>query len=243
MVRWLHHDGFPVAENFKRRGCKLDVVCYFYGFKNEASKHLFIHYLWTKELWRKLSIKEWPPHVEENVSNRLWFFFAKGTMECLKKIMVGVRTLWYNRNLMNHDKAGKSVDWCCNRIKALLGQFASKSIVGYSQGAGDGTRGTRVFFDGSMSLNSDIGGVAVVVVWDSCIQACCAKWTSRSSSSLEVECLALINGMSLAEKMGWEQDSFYSDSSKAVWTIQSGEWETWEFGEVVEAGLDLLQRH
>ncbi|KAL9680053.1 hypothetical protein QQ045_017927 [Rhodiola kirilowii] len=57
------------------------------------------------------------------------------------------------------------------------------------------------------------------------VLSCSAGWKENCS-----ECLALLEGLFLAEKCGWSSVTITSDSVEAVWALQTGSsWDTVDF--------------
>ncbi|KAL9682721.1 hypothetical protein QQ045_014527 [Rhodiola kirilowii] len=113
--------------------------------------------------------------------------------------MVGVWVIWYNRNLQVHGKTGMRLDWCYCRVRSLLSQFERKALMGYVQASVSwgGQKALHFFSCGQSQLV--IRGYVVVAIKEDTILSCSVKWSNGCSSAYDAECLALLEGMSLAD--------------------------------------------
>ncbi|CAM8974659.1 unnamed protein product [Rhodiola kirilowii] len=240
----LYHDALPVAENLIRRGCDPDFGCCFCGSKQETSLHLFVECWWAKEFWRKLGSGEIVQSRAVHISDWMWYHMAENKLTDLKRVMVGAWVLWYNRNKQVHGKLGYSIDWCCSRTLNLILQFEKKALLGSGGNIGDLDQqdNVAIYCDGSWSSTSGMGGYAVVALYKDQVLCCSAKWQRNCSSVLEVEGLALLEGIAMAKRWGWASVCFFSDNTDALWALQTGQWNAIGNIQAVRNGFELLAK-
>ncbi|KAL9675120.1 hypothetical protein QQ045_003321 [Rhodiola kirilowii] len=241
----VFHNALPVADNLRRRGCEPEYGCCFCGLKEETVKHLLLECWWTREFWRKLGVEGMNGTQFNETADWLWCYMKENRSTELKKIMVGIWIVWYNRNLQIHGKQGMNLEWCHYRTLSVLQQFEGKKLAGYNDTDSGAMQADQVviYCDGSWSADSRIGGFAAVAVQNDIILACRAKWLIECSTVREAECLALMEGIALAEGGGWSKVYIASDSSEAIWAVQTGNWDMKSVYEEAKKGMELLANH
>ncbi|CAM8888420.1 unnamed protein product [Rhodiola kirilowii] len=239
------YNALPVATNLRRRGCPTEQGCWFCGFKEETTCHIFLDCWWIKEFWRKMGLLLLTEQDFNSVADLLWFLMTEGHVSDLKKVMVGCWVVWYNRNLQAHGKKGMSLDGCCMRTQSALMQFERQFLLGYSAVEDSTESGdlVNIFCDGSWSPTSNVGGLAAVAVTGDTILCCRAEWYHNCVSVFDMECKAILAGLSLAKTHQWGLVSIRSDSSNGLWAIQTGAWHTEVFSQEAKEGMSLLAAH
>ncbi|KAL9676795.1 hypothetical protein QQ045_005015 [Rhodiola kirilowii] len=100
-----------------------------------------------------------------------------------------------------------------------------------------------IYCDGAWSSTSGMGGYAVVAMYKDQVLCCNAKWRRNCSSVLEMEGFALLEGIAMTKRWGWESVCFVLDNTEAIWALQTGEWDATSSFQEVRHGLEQLAKH
>lgn len=169
--------------------------------------------------------------------------FSEGNSEVLRKVLIGMRLIWTNRNSVSHGKQGWTPSLPEFKIRSTMAQFDQRKLLGFAE-SGIGERiantGWEVFCDGSWSGTGRSGGWAAILARDSVIMECRSGYATGEVSGLQTEINALVLGFQLAVKHGGVSVIFYSDCAGAVWTLQKGERSNRLRSETLSASIRLL---
>ncbi|CAM8982176.1 unnamed protein product [Rhodiola kirilowii] len=220
----LFHDFLPTAANLLKKGCEVDPHCKVCGFSLETSLHLFIDCWWARAFWERLNIH----HEFSNlnlVNTSEWVWFCVMTMEAeeLTRFCYGVRSIWYNRNLLLHNEQGLNVEEASLSTRALA---TSYSCPNYSFTISE-LEGSYVWIspkkpfvkincDGAWEERTKLAGISGVCRdSEGMILGLMADYFGDIDSILVTEGLAILKSMRWALEQGYSHCIFETDCTEA----------------------------
>lgn len=247
LTTWrLYRNGLPVACSLHKRGCITMLGCQFCGFKEEDTTHVFFDCWWSKSFWKKLDVL-WPDSgAASSTGDRLWHAFRSSNLDALKRIVIGIWVIWWNRNLAVHEKALWSLDHCYSNVINLKLQFDTRAFVGSGASVVHTNQGIdmiSVLCDGSWLSVDKRGGFGCVAWKGKSLVGCSAGVVPVCSSAIATEIQGIVAGLLLAEALNARHAQIMSDSSEAIWALQSGGGVPDDCAQLAMLGLNVFERN
>ncbi|CAM8943968.1 unnamed protein product [Rhodiola kirilowii] len=224
----LFHDFLPTAANLLKKGCEVDPHCRICGYRIETSLHLFIECWWARAYWDRLNIYRKFPNLNlENTSDWVWFCFKSMEADELVRFCYGVRTIWYNRNLVYHNERGLDVDEASLSTRVLANTYSSPSYsftISELEGSCVWIAPKKPFVklncDGAWEERTKVAGISGVCRDDEgTILGIMADYISSIGTILETEGLAILKSMRWALEQGYTHCIFETDCTEAFLII------------------------
>lgn len=128
-------------------------------------------------------------------------------------IIVGIRIIWYNRNVVAHGKNAWSVSHCRFKVFILLTQFDLKDIAGripLGDMAPVEREDLKFFSDGSWSGRRRVGGWAVAALAGTTVIRYVTGFSSTCESGKGMELnKGIIAALRLANELNGENAHFF----------------------------------
>ncbi|KAL9687706.1 hypothetical protein QQ045_032113 [Rhodiola kirilowii] len=146
----LFYDYLPTARNLIKRGCKVEATYKVCGYDNETSLHTFIYCWWARAYWETLNINSDFLSLQiTNTSDWIWYCFNTLCADDLVIFCYGARAIWYNRNLLVHEKCGLELEEACISTRALAAQYTNpnhKFVISEFEGSSKWLAPTKPFW-------------------------------------------------------------------------------------------------
>lgn len=119
-------------------------------------------------------------------------------MDNLKKVVIGIWVLWYNRNKAVHENYLSTVNQCYNKVVNLNVQFGRRAVVGWGGDLRQEVQCTFtniIFCEGPWLATTNTGGFGAVAWEGKSVEGCTAGSWSNCCNSLEAEIHGIVEGL------------------------------------------------
>ncbi|CAM8960205.1 unnamed protein product [Rhodiola kirilowii] len=248
----LYHDFLPSAKNLIKKGCQVQAECTLHGSPGESTTHSLLRCWWARIFWTELGIDlSFLNHDFEDPGAWLWFCAFHYPNRELGIILQGARQIWFNRNLIVNGKGGLNPWSSARSLNQWLSDQQDHSqrwIVTELCGETSWRAPKRGFIkfnvNGAWDVVSGKSGIGVCgrddlgFVW-----LAEARWLGILASSQEVEAMALLRALELAEEKQIRRTVFETDCAFVFKMVTQGSGPADQVAVVIQRCRDLFEKN
>lgn len=219
------NNGLPVGSEMIRRFGLQKFPCSFCNYHNETPIHLFKECWWLRALWNVLQLD--PSHLDIPFTCFADWIFYLSLVLSYEDFMKSVIMFWYtlfNRNLRSHGDEGMEIHNTAVHVRLFLSRVhisssvynthAQASYISWKLPPNDYV---KINCDGAWRSLDDLAGIGVICRDQHGVVIALQSVALRNiGSCLELEGLALKQGMMIAEKLNLDKVIFETDNTRVA---------------------------